>query len=374
MLIRQLFDRDTFTYTYLLADVASNEALLIDPVFEQTELYLQLLNELGLTLKYALDTHVHADHITALGSLRERIGCKTVVNDVSGLACADTHVKDGDIIQCGNFELTVITTPGHTDDSMCFYLAHQQGYLFSGDTLLIRGTGRTDFQNGSSEKLYNSLFTKILTLNPNTVVYPGHDYKGWTESTIAEEKANNPRLQVNNSAEFVEIMSKLKLASPKMMDVAIPANLQCGNKMTEPFDESKLNVKRHTALFSTSDQISLDDIQTAANKGYTLIVNNRPDNETDDQPTSLQMAAAAKAAGINYTYIPIQRELPQADIQLMSEQLQHAQGAALAYCRTGTRSTNLWLMTLNKQEQNQAMEHAKVLGYDLALAKKAMQS
>ena len=372
MLIRQLFDRDTFTYTYLLADAKSYEAVLIDPVFEQTELYLQLLDELGLKLKYALDTHVHADHITALGTLRERLNCKTVVSEVSGLDCADIHVKDGDTVNFGRFELKVITTPGHTHDSICFYLDQDDGYLFSGDTLLIRGTGRTDFQNGDSAKLYDSLFNKLLTLKAETVVYPGHDYKGWTVSSIAEERANNPRLQVSHVDEFVDIMNNLNLPNPKMMDVAIPANLQCGQKSSQPFDEGKLNVKRHTALFATSDQISPEDVQAIADKGYTLVINNRPDDEAEGQPSSEAMAQAAQAAGINYCHIPIKRELPQADISNMTKALTNAQGSVLAYCRTGTRSTNLWLMTLSGQEQAQAIEHAKALGYDLALANKAM--
>ena len=371
MLIRQLFDRDTYTYSYLLADAKSYEAVLIDPVFEQTELYLQLLNELGLKLKYALDTHVHADHVTALGALRERLSCKTVVSEASGLDCADIHVKDGDSVNFGRFQLKVITTPGHTNDSICFYLAEHDGYLFSGDTLLIRGTGRTDFQNGESKQLYHSIFNKLLTLKDETVVYPGHDYKGWTVSTIAEEKANNPRLQVSNVDEFVDIMNNLKLANPKMMDVAIPANLQCGNK-PRPFYEDKLNVKRHTARFATSDQIKPEDVQAIADKGYSLIINNRPDGEAEGQPSSDDIAAAAQAAGIHYHHIPIKRELPQTDIDAMSAALSNAQGAVLAYCRTGTRSTNLWLMTLDKPEQAQAIEHAKALGYDLALANKAM--
>lgn len=374
MLIRQLFDRDTFTYTYLVADQETQEALLIDPVFEQTELYLQLLSELNLTLTFALDTHVHADHITALGALKERIHCKTIVSKASGLECADIHVSDGDSVKLGNHELKVLDTPGHTHDSICFYLNEGNGYLFSGDTLLIRGTGRTDFQNGDSEKLYHSIFNQLLTLSDETVVYPGHDYKGWTTSTIAEERANNPRLQVSNAAEFIEIMNNLKLANPKMMDVAIPANLKCGKNTSKPFDEDKLNVKRHTALFATSDQIKPEDVQAIFDKGYNLIINNRPDNEADGQPSSQQIADAAKAAGINYYHIPIQRQLPQADIQAMAEQLLQAEGPVLAFCRTGTRSTNLWLMTLSAQEQSQAIEHAKTLGYDLSLANQALEA
>ncbi|WP_339670313.1 TIGR01244 family sulfur transferase [Dasania marina] len=377
MLIRQLFDQTSYTYSYLLADTDSGAALLIDPVFEQTDLYIQLLSELKLTLKYALDTHVHADHITALGALRERLGCKTLVSQVSGLACADQYVSDGDNIQCGNITLQVLTTPGHTDDSLCFYLAptatQPQGYLFSGDTLLIRGTGRTDFQNGSAKDLYHSLFTKVLTLADNTVVYPAHDYKGWTQSSIGEEKANNPRLQVSKASEFINIMHNLKLANPKMMDVAIPANLQCGQKKPQPFDESTVNMKRHTALFTTAEQIQASDVAAIAAKGYSLIINNRPDNEEQGQPSSAELAKAAADAGIHYAHIPIQRSLPASSIAEMATQLQQAEGPSFAFCRTGTRSTNLWLCTLKTAERAQAIEHAKTLGYDLSLATHALQ-
>ncbi|WP_309149067.1 MULTISPECIES: TIGR01244 family sulfur transferase [Dasania] len=376
MLIRQLFDQASYTYSYLLADTDSGEALLIDPVFEQTDLYIQLLSELKLSLKYALDTHVHADHITALGALRERLGCQTIVSHISGLACADQHVADGDKIHCGKIALTVLATPGHTDDSLCFYLApsasNPQGYLFSGDTLLIRGTGRTDFQNGSAETLYHSLFNKVLTLADDTLVYPAHDYKGWTQSSIGEEKANNPRLQVSQASEFVDIMHNLKLANPKMMDVAIPANLQCGQKTSQPFDESKLKMKRHTAAFTTAEQIQPSDVAAIAAKGYSLIINNRPDNEAEGQPSSDEIAQAAADAGLQYAHIPIQRSLPQNAIDEMASQLQKAQGPSFAFCRTGTRSTNLWLCTLKGAEQAQAIEHAKTLGYDLSLAKQAL--
>lgn len=230
MLMRQLFDQASGTYTYLLADQHRHAAVLIDPVKEQLPAYLQLLRELDLKLVAALDTHVHADHITALGSLREATGCPSWMGRESAAACVSARFADGDRIAFGDHVLQVLHTPGHTDDSYSFYLeADGRRYVFTGDTLLIRGSGRTDFQNGDAAAQYRSIFHKLLTLPDDTLVCPGHDYKGWTASTIAEERAFNPRLQVNGEAEYVELMNNLKLPNPKLMDVAVPANRACGN-------------------------------------------------------------------------------------------------------------------------------------------------
>lgn len=374
MLIRQIFDSTSSTYTYLVADQRQGKALLIDPVLEKTDSYLQLLNELNLTLEYALDTHVHADHITALGKLRELTQCKTVTSKASGVSCSDIHVVDNDSIICGETKLDVLTTPGHTSDSVCFYLNGKQGVLFSGDTLLIRGTGRTDFQNGSSSDLYHSLFDKLLKLPDSTIIYPGHDYKGWTQSTIREEKQYNPRLQVANIDAFIEIMDNLNLPNPKMMDIAVPANKQCGSKPANEQEQPAMNIKKHTDSFFTCEQITVNDVSTLAHQGFKLLINNRPDHEAEGQPTHQEMAAAAAAAGIDYVYIPIQRSLPTADIQALSNSLNKATGPVLAFCRTGTRSTNLWIMTQLDTKQAQAIDHAKSLGYDLALCNNALQS
>lgn len=231
ILLRQLFDRESYTYSYLIADSEAGVALIIDPVAECLSGYLQLLADLNLTLKTAIDTHCHADHVTALGKLREETGCETIVGKPSMVECASRVVNDGENIECGSITLRAIYTPGHTDDSYSYYLEGEHPTVFTGDTLLIRGTGRTDFQNGSAEDLYNSLFNKLLILPSETVVYPGHDYKGWSQSTIAEELANNPRLQVKSWQELDSILSKLNLANPKLMDVAISANLQCGRTL-----------------------------------------------------------------------------------------------------------------------------------------------
>lgn len=230
MLFRQLFDAESSTYTYLLADEASREAVLIDPVREQLAAYRQLLRELGLTLVAAIDTHVHADHITALGALRDETGCVTWMGRESAASCVSARVGDGDEIAFGVHRLRALHTPGHTDDSYSFYVeADGSRHLFSGDTLLIRSTGRTDFQNGNAREQYRSLFGKLLLLPDDTQVHPAHDYKGWTVSTIGEERAFNPRLQVNGEDAYAELMAALRLPSPRLMDVAVPANRACGH-------------------------------------------------------------------------------------------------------------------------------------------------
>lgn len=229
MIFRQLFERESSTYTYLIACAETRAAALIDPVKTEVPKYLQLLNELNLTLVYALDTHTHADHITGAGALRDATGCTTLLAKEAKSACVSQGLYDGQEITLGKLTLTALYTPGHTDDSYSFIL-HDAGqtYVFTGDTLLIRGTGRTDFQNGSAQQQYASLFNKLLKLPDSTRVYPAHDYKGWTASTIGEEKMHNPRLQVQSENAYVELMNNLKLPNPQLMDVAVPANRACG--------------------------------------------------------------------------------------------------------------------------------------------------
>ena len=225
MIFRQLFEKESSTYTYLLASRPGGEALIIDPVKEQAEAYLQLIKELDLKLVIAVDTHTHADHVTALGDLRSATACVTMMGDHTRAECVSAQFRDGETIGVDGVKLKALYTPGHTDESFSLVMADR---VFTGDALLIRGTGRTDFQNGDSYAAYDSLFNKLLKLPEDTRVYPAHDYKGWTVSTIGEEKRHNPRLQVKNAAEYAELMSKLKLPNPKMMDVAVPANLRCG--------------------------------------------------------------------------------------------------------------------------------------------------
>jgi sulfur dioxygenase len=227
MIFRQLFDSESSTYTYLLASRRGGEALIVDPVLDKVDRYVQLLDELDLKLIKAVDTHLHADHITGLGALRNRTRCITVMGEQSGADVVSIRVSEGDTIDIEGLSLDVLYTPGHTDDSYSFLMEDR---VFTGDTLLIRGTGRTDFQNGSPHAQYDSIFNKLLKLPEDTLVFPAHDYKGDMVSTIGEERAFNPRLQVNSKAEYVEIMENLKLANPKMMDVAVPANLKIGLK------------------------------------------------------------------------------------------------------------------------------------------------
>ena len=225
MLFRQLFDKTSCTYTYLLASRHGGEALLIDPVFEQTKRYLTLLEELDLKLVKVADTHIHADHVSAMGTLRDATRCVTVMGAETPADVVSMRVRDNDPITIEGLTLTALYTPGHTAESYSFLMDDR---VFTGDTLLIRGTGRTDFQNGDPYEQYHSLFERLLKLPDQTLVYPGHDYKGDTVSTIDEERAHNPRLQVASADEYADIMNNLKLANPAMMDVAVPENLRSG--------------------------------------------------------------------------------------------------------------------------------------------------
>jgi sulfur dioxygenase len=225
MIFRQLFDQASGTYTYLLASRSGGEALIIDPVLEKVDRYLQLVRELDLKLVKAVDTHLHADHITGLGALRDRTHCITVMGEQTKADVVSMRLGDGDRLTIEGLTLEAIYTPGHTDDSYSFVMPDR---VFTGDTLLIRGTGRTDFQNGDPRAEYESIFGRLLKLPDATRVYPAHDYKGDTVSTIGEERAFNPRLQVGSVEEFVDLMNNLKLPNPKMMDVAVPANMKVG--------------------------------------------------------------------------------------------------------------------------------------------------
>ena len=231
MIFRQFFESASSTYTYLIASRKGGEALLIDPVIEKVDLYMRVLSELDLKLVKAVDTHCHADHITALGRLRDETHCVTVMGRNTDVDVVSMRVDDGDSIDIENISLQVLYTPGHTSDSYCFRMEDR---IFTGDTLLIRGTGRTDFQHGNPHDAYNSLFGKILTLPDDMLVYPGHDYKGETVSTIGEEKAFNPRLQVSSAEAYAEIMDNLNLPNPKLMDEAVPANLAIGFHADDP--------------------------------------------------------------------------------------------------------------------------------------------
>jgi len=246
MIFRQLFDQASGTYSYLLASRRGGEALLIDPVLEKVDRYLQLLRELDLRLVKAVDTHLHADHLTGLGALRDKTQCITVMGEQTKADVVSMRLVDGEKLTIEGLSLDALYTPGHTDDSYSFVMPDR---VFTGDTLLIRGTGRTDFQNGDPRAQFESLFGRLLKLPDETLVYPGHDYKGDTVSTIGEEKAYNPRLQVQAVEEYVELMNNLTLTNPKMMDVAVPANMKVGFHQEE--------IARHGWALSAQQAIEL---------------------------------------------------------------------------------------------------------------------
>ena len=223
MIFEQLFDVKSSTYTYLIASDKGREALIIDPVLDNINIYTGLLNSLNLKLVKVIDTHIHADHITALNELNKRTNCTRIMGEKSKSEVIDLKIKENDVIKIDGINLKAVYTPGHTDCSYSFLMKDR---IFTGDTLLINGTGRTDFQNGDPFQSYDSIFNKILKLPKETMVFPAHDYNGKKYSTVENEKINNPRLQVSSANEYAEIMNNLNLANPKMMDIAVPANVK----------------------------------------------------------------------------------------------------------------------------------------------------
>ena len=225
MIFKQVFDQKSSTYTYIIASSKGREALIIDPVLDNIEDYIKLLNELNLKLVKVIDTHIHADHVTAAGKLRNKTKCVTIMGEHTPADAVEIKVKDEEIIKLDQLKIKALYTPGHTSDSFSFLM---DNYLFSGDTLLINGTGRTDFQNGSSSDAYNSLFNKLLKLPDETLLYPAHDYKGEKVSTIGKEKKFNPRLQVSSVEEYTDIMNNLNLKKPAAIDYNVASNLKLG--------------------------------------------------------------------------------------------------------------------------------------------------
>ncbi len=223
MIFEQLFDCNSSTYTYIISSGKGREALIIDPVIEHTDKYIKVLENLELKLVKVIDTHIHADHVSGLNELNKRTNCTRIMGENSKSEVIDLKIKDSEKIEIENIKLKAIYTPGHTD---CSYSYFMNDRVFTGDTLLINGIGRTDFQNGNSYDAYDSLFNRLLKLPDKTLVYPAHDYNGEKNSTIESEKNNNPRLQVSSKEEFAEIMDNLNLSNPKMMDIAVPANLK----------------------------------------------------------------------------------------------------------------------------------------------------
>jgi sulfur dioxygenase len=269
MIFRQLFDSASGTYAYLLASRRGGEALIIDPVLEKVDRYLQLIRELDLKLVKAVDTHMHADHITGLAVLRDRTRCITVMGEQTKADVVSMRLSDGDRLTIEGLALEVIYTPGHTDDSYSFAMPDR---VFTGDTLLIRGTGRTDFQNGDARQQYDSIFGRLMKLPEATLVYPAHDYKGDTVSTIGEERAFNPRLQVASVDEYVALMNNLKLPNPKMMDVAVPANQHVGFSQDEVARHGwSLSASKAIAILGKSDVVWVD-LREAAERARNGVI------------------------------------------------------------------------------------------------------
>jgi len=311
MIFRQLFESVSSTYTYLIGSRPGGEALIIDPVIEKVDHYVRLLGELDLRLVKAVDTHVHADHISALGALRDRTRCVTVMGRKSGVDLVGMRVEDGDTIEIEDIAFDVLYTPGHTDDSYCFRLADR---IFTGDTLLIRGTGRTDFQNGDSRAAYDSLFNKLLKLPDEMLVYPAHDYKGDTVSTIGEERRFNPRLQVRSADEYAALMDSLHLPNPKQMDVAVPANLHLGLKS----DDASIKARSLTAA----------DAIGALTRGDTLFIDLREDAE--------RRRHGVVPGSIHAPYQRLAQELRPAG--LLRSLATRARSRLVLYCAYGERS------------------------------------
>lgn len=322
MLFRQLFDLDSSTYTYLLADEDTREAVIIDPVIEQVERDLTLIRELELRLVYAIDTHVHADHVTGVGTIRERTGAQAVLSERAGVGCADVYVKEGDRIRFGKHELEVRETPGHT--SGCITLATgDHAMAFTGDALLVRGSGRTDFQQGDSRTLYRSVRDKIFSLPDACLLYPAHDYKGRTVTSVAEEKKLNPRLGGDKTEpEFVDIMANLKLAYPKKIDIAVPANLQCG--LPQPADADAAPEPAPTWAPVETSAGGIPEVTpewVAANPGAARLVDVREPHELSGELGHVAGSTLVPLAAVESTAKGWARE-----------------GAVVAICRSGGRS------------------------------------
>lgn len=264
MIFRQLFDHESYTYTYLLAQDYGSEALLIDPVLGHVDHYMRLLDEMRLKLIKVVDTHVHADHITAAAELRDRTRCITVMGEESSVDSVSQRITDGEVVAIDGVSLTALHTPGHTDDSYCFVMNDR---VFTGDTLLIRGTGRTDFQSGSASEEYDSITGKLFTLPDDMLVYPGHDYKGDTVSTIGEERDHNPRLNIGDKLAFIELMDNLNLDNPKMMDIAVPANQKVA------MAQQKIDAQGWS--------YSVTELKTLIKKDDVLLVDLREDSERE---------------------------------------------------------------------------------------------
>jgi glyoxylase-like metal-dependent hydrolase (beta-lactamase superfamily II)/rhodanese-related sulfurtransferase len=329
MLFRQLYDLESSTYTYLLADASSRNAVIIDPVLENVERDLGLVRDLGLSLRYALDTHVHADHVTALGTLRDKTGCQTVLAERAGVGIADVYVKDGDRLRFGRHGLEARETPGHTNGCVT-YVLDDHSMAFTGDALLIRGSGRTDFQQGDARTLYGSVHEQIFSLPDSALLYPGHDYKGRTVTSVDEEKRLNPRLGGGRTADdFVAIMAKLQLAYPKKIDVALPANLACGVPRGTPAAVIEGEAERAAWAPITVSATGVPEVAAewvAANVGTFRLVDVREPSEWSGELGHVAGAELVPLATVSAAAGAWDRAAP-----------------IVTLCRSGGRSAKAWI-------------------------------
>lgn len=334
MIFRQLFDPETWTYTYLIADAASKDAILIDPVKSHIDEYIDLLDQQGLHLKYALETHVHADHVTASGLLRQRLGAQTGVSQLCGAESADIQIRDGDVFEFGKAEqIKVIATPGHTKGSISFLWRDR---LFSGDSLMIGGCGRTDFQGGDAGALYDCITQRLFTLPDETLIYPGHDYQQRWVSSIVQERTTNPRLAGKTREQFIEIMNNLNLPKPRLIDEAVPANQYCGLDESERQDavahrettaRPAQTTKSAQELVASAKQhineINIGKTRQLLKEGHILVVDVREESEY--------------AAGHIDNALLLPRGVLEFKLGNIPE-LADKSRTVLVYCRTGGRS------------------------------------
>lgn len=311
MLFRQLFDHDSSTYTYLVADAQTREAVIIDPVFEQFDRDRAMIEELELTLRYSLETHVHADHVTATSLLRKRFGARSVISERAGVVCADRLVKHGDAIEFGAQTLTVRETPGHTDGCLT-YVSAVPALAFTGDALLIRGCGRTDFQHGDAARLYESVHGQILSLREDTLLYPAHDYKGRTVTSVGEEKRHNPRLGSKRSqAEFVKIMGELALPYPRKIDAAVPANVRCGGAdAAQPMAAAQLDPSWAPIELSIAGVPELDPAWLVDHAAGVYLIDVREPDEYRGELGHLPSAELVPLAALPATSHTLPRDRP----------------------------------------------------------------
>ncbi|NQZ54338.1 MAG: MBL fold metallo-hydrolase [Piscirickettsiaceae bacterium] len=334
MLFKQLFDEKSCTYTYLIADLDSKNAILIDPVDTNLDIYIDLLKEHNLTLKYSLETHVHADHITASGLLRQQLGCKTAVSSLCGAKTADIQIQDGDIFEVSQDEyIKAIATPGHTPGSISFLWRDR---IFTGDALLINGCGRTDFQGGDASNLYDSITQRIFTLQDDTLIYPGHDYNGRWVSNVRQERSSNSRLANKTREQFIDIMDNLNLPEPKLIDLAVPANRYCGvdpetANQAEIQQTEKVNPmqKHFTVQYLTDEakryitEIDVAKVKSTIDLDTICVIDVREQNEVDEG------------------YIDNAQFMPRGVLEFKIDSLEAIKNKSdtiLLYCRSGNRS------------------------------------